>query len=71
MKLSWGLPLYQDVKNSIPYAYATIRPVSNMTLHMLSMCRGVMSALSPNRLRAGMASVRTIAKPPKMAPATK
>ena len=43
----------------------------SITLHMLSMWRRVMSPLRPNHSRAGIASVSTIAKPPKTAPATK
>ena len=37
---------------------------------MLSMCRTVMSSLRP-KMRAGTISVTTMAKPLKMAPATK
>ena len=45
--------------------------VTRMTLAMLSMCRRVMMFFRPNNSRAGTASVTTIAKPLKMAPATK
>jgi hypothetical protein len=46
-------------------------PVAMITLHMLSMCRMVISSSRPNIFRAGIDSVSTIAKPEKIAPATK
>ena len=38
---------------------------------MLSRCRSVIMSFRPNIWRAGTASVTTMAKPLKMAPATK
>ena len=38
---------------------------------MFSRCRGVMTSFKPNQARHGTASMSTIAKPPKIAPATK
>ena len=42
-----------------------------MILAMLSRCRSVTMSLSPKNCRAGIISVSTIAKPEKIAPATK
>ena len=59
------------MKNSIEYAYPTMLPVTRMTLFMLSRWRSVMRFFSPNISRAGTARVTTMAKPEKIAPATK
>ncbi len=48
-----------------------MEPVTRMILFMFSRWRSVMRFFSPNNSRAGMASVITIAKPQKIAPATK
>jgi len=67
-----GLPLYQDVKNSIPLRVRDHQAGEQTGPCTCCRCAaGVMSALSPNRLRAGMARRGTIAKPPKMAPRRK
>jgi len=70
-KLSYSLPEYHAMKNSMPYAYPTRVPVSRMILFMFSMCLTVMMCLRPSHARAGKASVCTMAKPEKIAPATK
>ncbi len=46
---SYGLPLYQAMKNSVAYAKPTIMPVASMILHIASMWSGRMMSLSPNR----------------------
>ena len=48
-----------------------MHPVTKMTLFMLSKWRSVIKFFSPNSSRAGTAKVTTMAKPLKMAPATK
>ena len=48
-----------------------MEPVTRMILFMVSRCRKVMKSFSPHHWRAGMASVITMAKPLKIAPATK
>ena len=59
------------MKNSIEYAKPTIEPVKRMILHMFSMWRIVIKFFNPHNSRAGIASVNTMAKPEKIAPATK
>jgi len=48
-----------------------MRPVARVTLAMLSRCRPVTTCSKWNTFRAGIISVSTMAKPLKMAPATK
>src|SRR4051794_33969776 len=57
---SYTLPLYQPVKPSRMYAYATISPVASITLAALSRCLSVIRPLSPYAARSGMASTSTI-----------
>jgi hypothetical protein len=57
------LPLYQALKISMPYPYATMRPVPSITLPMLSMWRWVMKSPSLKTARSGTARVMTMAKP--------
>ncbi len=45
--------------------------MASVTLAMLSRWRAVTTCSNPNTLRAGIISVSTMAKPLKMAPATK
>src|SRR3972149_10481774 len=71
VNFSWGLPEYHAMKNSMPYEYATIRPVASVILAMFSRWRVVISSSRWKKERTGMRSVSTIAKPEKMAPATK
>ena len=59
------------MKNSVVYAYPTIEPVNKIILHMFSRCRIVMNSFRPHNCLAGIARVITIAKPEKIAPATK
>src|SRR5437667_5637322 len=59
------------MKNSIAYAYPTIEPVANVTLHINSTWRTVITSSSLKSLRNGRISVSTMPKPEKMAPATK
>src|SRR4051812_44301330 len=65
------LPEYQAMKNSVPYARPTIMPVASMMRHIAWMCSCLMMCCRLNRNRSGSRSVSTIAKPEKMAPATK
>src|SRR3954465_4272161 len=71
VKISNGLPEYQAMKNSLAYARPTIMPVASMMRHIAWMCAWVMMCCRLNRNRSGIISVSTIAKPEKMAPATK
>ena len=48
-----------------------MQPVARMSRFRLSRCRRVTSCFSPKYARAGTISVTTIARPLKMAPATK
>ncbi len=48
-----------------------MRPVARITFAMLSRWRRVTTCSNPNAFRAGIMRVSTIAKPLKMAPATK
>ena len=48
-----------------------MQPVANVTLHMTSMCRIVITSSSLHMLRSGMSNVSTIPNPEKIAPATK
>src|SRR5439155_11738231 len=66
-----GLPEYHAMKNSVPYARPTIMPVASMILHIAPMWSCLMMCCRLNRNRSGISSVSTIAKPEKMAPATK
>ena len=59
------------MKNSCAYAQPTIEPVASMILHIAPMCSCLMMCWRLNRNRSGIRSVSTIAKPEKMAPATK
>ena len=59
------------MKNSVPYAKPTIMPVASITLAMFSRWRRVMISSSRRNARAGMIRVTTMAKPEKIAPATK
>src|SRR5664279_6331849 len=71
VKLSNGLPEYQAMKNSVPYASPTIMPVASMILHIAWMWACLMMCCRLNKNRSGSSNVNTIAKPLKMAPATK
>ena len=51
--------------------FVTIKPVASNTLAMLSRWRSVMKSCSPYAARIGKPRVSTIAKPAKIAPATK
>ena len=59
------------MKSSVVYASPTRRPVKTSTLAMLSRCFAVIMCLRFITLRTMMSSVSTIAKPLKIAPATK
>src|SRR5882672_3680024 len=66
-----GLPEYHAMKNSIPYASPTIMPVASMIRHIAWMCSCLMMCCRLNRYRSGNIRVSTIAKPEKIASATK
>ena len=59
------------MKNSVRYAKPTIKPVTRMILFMSSRWCIVIRCSSAKALRRIMSSVITIAKPEKIAPATK
>src|SRR5579864_3084603 len=61
--ISNGLALYQAMKASKTYEYATISPVASMTLAMLSRWRMVIRSCNPYMARSGMAKTSTMAKP--------
>jgi hypothetical protein len=65
------LPEYQAMNSSVPYARPTIMPVPSMILHIASTWASLTMCFRLNRCRSGSISVSTIAKPEKMAPATK
>src|SRR6476620_3649477 len=59
------------MNNSVRYAIPTIEPVSTITLFITSICSIVIYSSSPNTFLVTTNSVCTIAKPEKIAPATK
>src|SRR5437868_2476339 len=65
VKRSYGLPEYQAMKNSMPYAYPTMDPVKRMTLFMFSRWRTWTIFSRPQRDRARTINVMTIPKPEK------
>src|SRR5690606_949478 len=70
--LRWGSSsLYQVRKASERYANDTMSPVSRISFDIESKCLGVKYASRPKILRIGIRIVITIARPLKMAPATK
>ena len=64
-------PEYQATNNSVRYATPTIVPVITITLFIDSMWLIVMYSSRCNTLRVISISVCTMAKPEKIAPATK
>src|SRR5215211_13676 len=70
-KLSYLFIPYQAINNSVRYAQPTIEPVSTITLFITSMCSMVIYSSSANTFLVTNKSVCTMAKPEKMAPATK
>src|SRR4051812_12813983 len=61
--ISNGFALYQAIKASKMYEYATICAVASITLAQLSRCRMVIRSPSPYIARRGIASTRTMANP--------
>ena len=69
--ISYSLPEYQAMKNSIEYAYPTRQHVSSRNLFISSRCRISTTRFRLKTDRAMRSTVCTIAKPLKTAPATK
>src|SRR5690554_4153898 len=68
---SYWTPEYQAIKNSVMYAKPTIVPVRRMTMFIFSRWPIVIRFSRLYTRLAITISVTTIAKPEKMAPATK
>ncbi len=68
---SYMLPEYHATKISVRYAIPTMVPVNNKTLFMDSICANVIYSSRFMIFLATNISVNTIAKPEKIAPATK